>query len=795
MKKTKPINVQKMFYVPLIVFFIITAILGLITYNFIANRFKEEMISSGSALAETLSVGISDKIEHKKFYLATLDSTLISAGNYIIKNRDLISNEYLHQIAESFVLTDIYWYNSDGLLLNDANDEFVGWTPVIGDPIYTFMHSGLDMYIEDIRRGTEDDRHYKFVYIRDIDGYFVQVGINADHIHELTQKFEYQYVLEQFVANNSELLYALIVDKNFISIADTDIDEIGVDYSGDESYEKVLQGHTVSSNWYYEKLGDEVLEISTPIYYNGEIIGIFGIGYSYQNYNIIRIFLFSTFSVLILSIMSIFAVIQYVRVVKPLNQFSKKIETISIENTIEIKDEKDYGVLSGLNGIFTDLLSNFIKKRDENRKIIHEMTELAFVDQLTKLPNRNACIQLLTDLCVNGNQLSVIYLDIDDFKSINDTRGHTFGDVLIQRIADRFIQIQTKDTLVFRHQGDEFLIVYKFTDDEKIQYLIEETKKMFSKPIKIDESSLYINFSIGLARYPLDGKSVEQLLHYADLAMYEAKKEERMSYVIFNDEISKRSIRKNEVLTKLKDAISNDGFYILYQPQMDIQKNEVIGLEALLRLKDSNISPYEFIPIAEQNRLINNIGRIVIEKVIKQQRIWKDLGIKIVPTHVNFSAIQLQDMKIIDYIQKLLEEYDIQPEMFGVEITESTIIDKRELTIDTLMRMKSVGIKTAIDDFGSGQAGINYMSDFKVDIVKFDKSFSDRYLNQENIEIFLTILKFTSDLGFITLAEGIETKEQVDLLKDTSCKLVQGYYYYKPQQSQVIVEILSKNSK
>ena len=789
MKNTRPINTRQMFIVPLIVLFIVTISVGLTTFYFTANRFKQTMITSGTVLAETLSVGISNDIKHKENYLSSLNSTLISAGNYIIANRDLITNEYLNEIANTFILTNIYWYNAEGLLLNDANDEFVGWTPSIGDPIYTFMHSGFNVYIEDIRKGTDNDQYYKFIYIKDFDGYFIQVGINANQIKELIQHFEFQYIIEQFVANNSGLLYALIIDTNFITIADTDIDEIGADYSGDDDYKKVLSGITLGSDWYYEKQNEVILEISTPIYHYGDIIGILGIGYSYHDYYEIRAFLSLIFVFLILIIMVFYASVQYARVINPLKQFSKKIENVDLENITEIASGNVHGVLSGLNLIFTDLITKVFEKEKENKDIIRRVTDLAFTDQLTQLPNRNAILKMLRNMCKSNNKLAVIYIDIDDFKTINDTRGHSYGDVLIQHIAYRLVQVQIEGLFVSRHQGDEFLVIYTYDDNYLLEELIEEIKKQFNTPIEIEGSSLFVEFSMGIALYPKDGKSPEELLHKADVAMYEAKKEDKMTHMFFNDEMSAQLNRRNEVLQELNDAIINDGFQILYQPQVDIDKNEVVGLEALLRIKGSTISPYEFIPIAEQNRLINRIGRIVIAKVIIQLNEWINLGIKIVPTYVNFSAIQLQDQTISDFIINQLNSLNVPAEMFGVEVTESTIIDKRELTINTLMQMKSIGIKTAIDDFGSGQAGINYMTNFKVDIVKFDKSFSDRYLNEKNIEVYLTILKLTSELGFITLAEGIETKEQVELLKNTSCKLVQGYYYYKPQKPEIITEI------
>jgi len=793
MKKIQPINVKRMFTLPLVILFIISVTTGSLLYLFILDRFKTEMTTSGSILVETLSKSLSNNLAHKDDYIESIDSLLVSVGNNIINHRELITNEYLHELTETFVLTDIYWYNSEGLLLNDANNELVGWTPSEGDPIYNFMHSGLDVYVEEIRRGTEDDRHYKFIYIRAEDDFFIQVGCLADVIYDLTQQYEYQNAINQFIENNPELLYALIVDLNFIAIADTDTDEVGVDYSGDEDYEKVLLGETLAADWFSDKIGEDVLEISTPIYYNGDIIGILGIGYSYNSYNQIAVFLIYVFVSLDIFILLSYIIVQYIKIISPLRKFSRSLGNIDLDNIEYRTVYSDYGDLSGLSKLFTNLVNKVYEKNNENFNMIKEITGIAFTDQLTDLPNRRAMELTLNNICIEGNQVAIIYMDIDDFKSVNDNKGHHYGDLLIQTIADMLETIKKDNVYVYRYQGDEFSIVYEYKEIEEVTSLVESIKSIFSQKVIVDDSTVFVEFSIGISLYPLHGLTSDDLLRKANLAMYEAKKTDKMSFRYYDSNIEKNIQRKNEVLSALNDAIKNDRFLIVYQPQVNIDTNEIISLEALLRIKDSSISPYEFITIAEQNRLISKIGPIVIKKVIEQQAKWQDEGIKIVPVYVNYSANQLEDQTLNKFIIDILKSNSIQPDMFGIELTESTIIDNRELTVKTLSEMKSLGIKTAIDDFGSGQAGINYLTDFKVDMVKFDKSFSDQFLVSEKIDIYNAIIELTDKFGFISLAEGIERKEQIDLLKNTSCRLVQGYYYYKPSSEEFIASILKKH--
>lgn len=794
MKDNHPIDTRKMFFIPLTVLILATSFIGLILFTVTEKRFKSEMIESGTILSETLSQSICDSLTYRDNFLALLDERLVSAGHYVLANRTSITNDYLFETAEMFGLTDIYWYNSDGLLLFDANDEYVGWTPTPGDPIDTFMHSGQDLLIEDIRKSTDDDRYYKFVYLRDDDGYFVQLGIKADVIESLTNQYDFQYIIENYVENNQDLLYALVINLDFVSVADTDLTDIGIDYSGDEAYTLALNGVTNGSDWYYDKIGKVVLEIATPIYHNDEIIGILGIGYSYDDYRALRSFLIMIMIALILIILVMYTFLQYIGIINPLKKFSEEIEMVDIEHIQTMNlDVKKRSNLAGIKTIFARLVNKVYDKEKENEAIIRQMTDLAFTDQLTQLPNRLASKNHLTRLCQKGNSIAVMYIDIDDFKSINDTRGHYYGDALIKVIAARLASLDIDDLYISRYQGDEFIVIYSYDEEASLINTIKEIKHLFTLPITIDQSSLYVEFSMGISRYPQDGYDADELLQKADIAMYEAKKEDKMTHMFFDQVMTESLLKRNEILAILNHAILNDGFYIVYQPQIHIDSLEIVGLEALLRIKDSYISPYEFIPIAEQNRLINKMGRIVIDKVLQQQALWHQSGLRIVPVFVNFSANQLQDYTIKQYIHDQIEYYHVPPDKFGVEVTESTVIDNRDLTIQTLHGLKSLGIKTAIDDFGSGQAGINYMTNFKVDIVKFDKSFSDKYLTEESMEIYHTILKLTHDLGFITLVEGIETEHQIQLLRQTDCKLVQGYFYYRPSTVDVVFKLLEKN--
>lgn len=795
MKKFEPVNIRRLFLLPLFLIFLFSTFAGFLTYYLTVNRFKSEMIVSGTLLSETLSESMTNNLNHKQDIIDSIESLLVSVGMNVIDHRDSLSNEYLNNLVNTFLLTDIWWFNEDGVVIYDANDLYIGWTAQVGDPIHHFMVSGLDVLVDDIRKGSDEDRYYKIAYVRAADGYFVEIGCKADVIYELTEDYEYQSVIENLIIGHSSISSALVLDANYLAIADTNVDDIGIIYLDNGIYERSLLGETIAFEGYDEKTEKDILKIATPIYDDDEIIGLLEIGFDYDNFFLVKAFLISIFVALILGVLLFYVFSQMFQIVLPLRRLSASIKKIDIDH-IEYRSSSRYkGVFAGMQVVISDLVNKIFEKNQESKQLVSHMRDLAYTDQLTQLPNRLSIINTLDKNCIMEAKAAIIFIDIDDFKTINDTKGHLFGDIILKEIAENLSSLKTDHMFISRYQGDEFLFILNFNDVNEIYSLIESIQSLFSNPIIIDDSQYFIEICMGISICPDHGTSSDDLLRKADIAMYEAKIINNVSYKFYDSVMEDKIESRNKILNALKNAIKNDGFSIAYQPQVNIETNQIIGLEALSRLTNTNISPSQFIPIAEQNRLISKIGRIVIEKVIFQQAKWKDLGLEIVPVYVNFSAYQLDDQNINEFIMELLEKNNIPPGMLGIEITESVMIEKSKQVIETITEMKKLGLKTAIDDFGSGQTGINYLTNFEVDMVKFDKSFSDKYLNKDKMKVYKSVIDLSEQLGFVSLAEGIEREEQIILLKKTNCKLVQGYFYYRPTNPEQIFEILSLNSR
>ncbi|WP_278299051.1 putative bifunctional diguanylate cyclase/phosphodiesterase [Caloramator proteoclasticus] len=388
------------------------------------------------------------------------------------------------------------------------------------------------------------------------------------------------------------------------------------------------------------------------------------------------------------------------------------------------------------------------------------------------------------------NKGCLLLLDLDNFKNVNDTLGHIYGDNVLVDISNIFKDIETiYDGLRFyRMAGDEFIAIYKFTDYTKIEELVNEIKDRVSD-FAINKG-LNISTSIGIALYPRDGQSIEHLLMKADMAMYEAKENGKNTYVYFDTKMQEAVKEKTYIENKLIDALKTNNFQILYQPIYDIKTGEVVSFEALLRIKDSNISPAKFIPIAEKSNLIVDIGNWVIENVLSQIREWLNRGINVKPVSINISVKQFLDGTFLDLIKEYLDENNIYRDLIQLEITESLLLEKNEHTIQKLKTIKDLGIKLILDDFGTGYSSLSYLTYIPVDRVKLDKSLNDRFVNKYNIETIKNIIGLIKSLDLTVTAEGIETMEQVEILRQIGCDYVQGYVFSKPLIAEGCIDLL-----
>jgi len=416
----------------------------------------------------------------------------------------------------------------------------------------------------------------------------------------------------------------------------------------------------------------------------------------------------------------------------------------------------------------------------------------AYYDVLTKLPNRvlfhDTLEKSVQKVNTNGEALALFFIDLDRFKHINDSLGHHIGDEVLKTVTLRLKSIIPKEYVLSRFCGDEFTIILEsLKDKSEAEKLAKKILKVLEDPIEIQEYKLYVTTSIGISIYPKDDSNHENLLKNADAAMYKAKEEGRNNFQFYSSEMTEVFLDKIVMITNLRQAIKNEEFIVYYQPQIDTSTNKIIGLEALVRWMhpvDGIISPYKFIPIAEESGLIVDIDQLVMKQAMKQVSIWYKQNIFDGRLSLNLAAKQLENKECISILEQRLQEYEFEASWLELEITESDIMNKPEEAITKLEKIHSLGINIAIDDFGTGYSSLSYLKRFPIDKLKIDQSFVKHLPNdEEDVSIVRAVIALGNSLGLTLIAEGVETIEQKNFMIENSCVNIQGYFYAKPMDA------------
>jgi len=452
----------------------------------------------------------------------------------------------------------------------------------------------------------------------------------------------------------------------------------------------------------------------------------------------------------------------------------------------------------------TDDEGNVIGIRSTNADVTnevnskHEIEHMANYDPLTELPNRRRLTQHINELIGLEDEneqtiFAVMFVDLDRFKYINDTYGHTFGDRFLRLIAERFKRNCSSKTLVSRFGGDEFVVVTPCLDkaDEASGYA-EKIIHLLERAVEINNKKLYISASVGISIYPIDGNDADTLIKHADVAMYQSKGDGSSVHYATSNMVSKAS-KILTLETRLRQAIDKDELLLFYQPKVKIPENKVIGYEALARWQTSEgdlISPAEFIPLAEETNLIIPISEILMAKLNQQIAIWSRTNEQYCVAF-NLSARQLKDPECCQKIVSKWSETGLPLDLLEIEITESMLMTNFELVIQQLKYLRQHGIKISLDDFGTGYSSLAYLRNLPVDNLKIDKSFIDNLTtSQQDSGIVKTIITLAENLNMNVIAEGVEQKEQMELLLELGCHQVQGYYFGKPVPPELIFQKL-----
>lgn len=445
--------------------------------------------------------------------------------------------------------------------------------------------------------------------------------------------------------------------------------------------------------------------------------------------------------------------------------------------------------------IIANILTSGITQRNTDKRIEF----MALYDNLTKLPNRflfedrvNQAINLSKD---TGKFISIIFIDLDSFKTVNDTIGHKGGDILLKEVANSLAGVIRKTDSIARFGGDEFLImINNMTEYDMVTKIAEKIMKVFSRTFFTNDQELLITASAGIAIYPEDGEDSETLIKNADIAMYKAKAKGKNQYTLCTREMKAEVETSIALSNDLYDALERNELLVYYQPQINLLTKRITGTEALLRWMHPTkgiIAPRVFIPLAEKSSLINRIGDWVLKEACIQNKKWNDMGITPINIAINLSAIQITNPDIVVNIQRIIEETGLDPKYIELEITENIAIQETNYVIDVLSRLKEIGVSIAIDDFGTEYSSLSRLKYLPIDRIKIDMQFIQGLeTDDKDKAITMVIINLAKSLGMNVLAEGVETKAQVDFLIQKMCDNVQGFYYYRPMAAEQMEKIL-----
>lgn len=783
-------------------------IMAVLTYIFATTKYAQLNAETAKQIAMDYSYGLSSHLETQlietsaianlnetKSYLLEKvnapDSLLNTSSTYYTNTKEIIT-----QIANNYNNNvNYYIYDIDGYLVASSSENSISdWTETMSEPVSS----------------------YKKITI-------------IDHSH--------------FTENSIDIIAPIIVKNQTIGLIRTNIiadyfgnylasDASNVGFIINRNYEPLL-GYDISSNAdqnFLSACQNITNDSSNNVFSNEK----FNYGYTVLNeYNWIYVikqnsdnlnYIFSSLPGIFILLLVIVVFIsirlsqeltkKYTQPIFDLRENMKTAANGELNVHCDIKRDDEFGELSDSFNQMMDIISTnynealISKKEAENSK--HElelhyedMQHLAYTDTLTGLYNRAAFFKLANDILIDKKvglkKHAVIFIDLDGFKSINDTLGHDYGDLLLKAITNRLSSFINDDDILARNGGDEFVIFRnEVTSVEELEQFLNKLISISSHPFVLEDETVHISLSAGVALFPNNGLSLSELMKNADIAMYSSKNAGKNNYTFFSSTMEDEVNRRSELIEIMREAITNKDVYLLYQPQADITTGEIIGCEALMRLNSpilGFVSPEEFIPVAEECGLIDELGEWALSEACNFNQRLIHAGFKPIRMSVNVSTVQLRGNRLLKAIESLPEKTSMPLKYLELELTESVLMTHSHHNLALINRMKELGIKIALDDFGTGYSSFSYLTKIPINTLKIDKSFiAEICKNKNDAYISGTIINLAHQLGITVIAEGVETIEQLRILQEQSCDILQGYLFSKPISENDFMELLKINS-
>ncbi|MFA6196535.1 MAG: EAL domain-containing protein [Sulfurimonas sp.] len=586
----------------------------------------------------------------------------------------------------------------------------------------------------------------------------------------------------------------ILGEKAFLSGKIRDTEGNIVDYDSKNSE----QNKQLEACYYSDKY-----DITTDL---GDKLGTIAIYISNisMNAELNKIIIGSVINLVLLSLLlllSLFIIIHFF-ILKPLSDIIGYIkhsdrDGIPVE-LIPSHGSKEISLLSNtMNNMITSIRDSRIALKAQKNALHYQANH----DALTGLANRILFNDRLEQSIIkaknNSTKIALFFIDLDHFKKINDSLGHEIGDKILKVVTQRLNETICKEATLARLGGDEFsIIVEELRQGQDASLLANKLIELLSQPITIEDNLLYISSSIGISIYPDDGVSAQNLVKYADAAMYKAKDEGRNNFQYYSAEMTELAFERVVMDASLREALKNENFVVYYQPQVNGENNELIGMEALVRWQHSTmglIAPSKFIPLAEETGMIIPLDQYVMRCAMKQMTKWYKEGFNPGVVALNLAIKQLHQKDFIPMLENMLKETECKAEWIELEVTESQIMTNPEEAIKILKQINAMGIKLAVDDFGTGYSSLSYLKRLPIDKLKIDQSFiRDLPEDEEDASITRAVIALSKSLNLRVIAEGVETKEQKEFLVKNGCSNIQGYFYAKPMPANEMEKVLSE---
>lgn len=506
--------------------------------------------------------------------------------------------------------------------------------------------------------------------------------------------------------------------------------------------------------------------------------------------------------------------VKYTQPIVELNEKMQNAAEGQLDVHIDMERTDEFGTLSDSFNQMMDIISTNYNGMSQAQLALEEsqkelqanyenIEKLAFTDGLTGLYNRMAFFKFATESLADNNgslkKHAIIFIDLDGFKSINDTLGHDYGDLLLKAVSNKLSSYIDEEDILARNGGDEFVIFRNHAENaEELEKFLASLVSISNHAFVLEDETVHISLSAGVAIFPQNGLSLSELMKNADIAMYSSKNSGKNSYTFFSSSMEDEINRRNDLIDILRDAIDNQDIYLLYQPQANASTGEILGCEALMRLNSpivGYVSPEEFIPVAEECGLIDELGEWALIEACKFNRRLMDAGFKPLRISVNVSTAQLRSDHLIKAIEALPDRTNMPLEYLEIELTESVLMKNFEHNLELINSMKQFGIQIALDDFGTGYSSFSYLTKIPINTLKIDKSFIAGICDNENDSYIAgTIISLAHQLGITVVAEGVETIEQLRILQKQMCDVLQGYFFSRAITEQEFIELLKINS-